>query len=158
MKEGKVNRSGSGAAAAVIAVSVVIYVILPLFTAIIQKAIIYHETARIKDVIEFSVMSLATCNDTLSFSGKELTFDTDEYDLRGIVYDQVSAQLKDIVDLKKEDIAAVVCAKGVQCACGYMSAHIMIYVDIDAILQFPGIYSSSHAFSVHTHVELPVIQ
>jgi len=157
MKEGTDNKRGSGAAAAVIAVSVVIYVILPLFTAIIQKAIIYHETARIKDVIEFTVMSLATCNDTLSFSEKELIFDTDEYDLTGIVYDQVSMQLKDIVDLKKEDITTVVCAKGMPCACGYISVHVLIYIDIDATLQFPGIYRNSHAFSVHSHIELPVI-
>jgi hypothetical protein len=156
MKEGMDNKRGSGAAAAVIAVSVVIYVILPLFTSIIQKAIIYHETARIKDVIEFAVMSLATCNDTLSFSEKDLVFYTEEYDLTGIVYDQVSVQLKDMVDLNKEDIKAVVCAKGTPCICGYISVHLLIYVDIDATLKFPGIYRNSHAFSVHSHIELPV--
>jgi hypothetical protein len=151
------NNKGSGAVTAVIAAVAVIYVILPLCISIIQKAIIYHETARIKEVIELAVMSLVTCNDTLSFSQKDLIFDTNEYDLINIIYEQVSVQLKDIVELNKEDMQVVICSKGMSCICGYVSLHDLIYVDIDATLRFAGIYNNIHGFSIHSHIEIPVV-
>lgn len=127
---------------------------LPLFFVIVQKTVLYHQADRIKQTVEMSVIALIADNDVVSFSCGNLFIDTEIEVLKQKVFDELSCIGGDMLCIEKKDITIYAKQSGNTCTCGYCNAHFMISADIIAVLDFFG----EREFSVHKHIEFPIIR
>lgn len=146
------NKRGTGASEVIISVFVIVYVFLPLFSTIVQKAVLYHQTDRIKQTVEMAVISLITDNDVPSFSSGYLSINTDYETLKQKVFDELCLVSSAMLEIQKQNIEISIYQSGNICTCGYCNSHFMIATDISAVLDFFG----KRPFSVHKHIEFPI--
>jgi hypothetical protein len=150
----KTSKKGSAGTEIILAAAVIIYILLPLFAAIVQKNVIYNQAEKIKQAIEMSVISLISENSTNDFSSGLLIIITDEDILRDIIYQEIKCINEKMIVIPKDDISVNIYQSGNICSCGFTNSHYMISVDLTAIFNYLG----TRNIHIHKHIEFPIIR
>ena len=83
------KKKGSGISEVLISVFVLIYIMLPLFCSVVNKAMFYHQCARIEQAVEMAVISLIRENSTDDFSEGKLSIHGEEK-LKSMIFEGIS--------------------------------------------------------------------
>ncbi|HOD93708.1 MAG TPA: hypothetical protein PLT91_05660 [Clostridia bacterium] len=147
-----IKKKGTGISELLIGVFIIIYILLPLFCSIVNKAMFYHQINKIEQSVEMAVISLISNNNIDSFSSGLLSLDEDNDMLKYLIADEISKACINTLNVNSEGIDVFVHETDSFCRCGYYSDYFMISADIFATLNFLG----QRQMVVHKHVEFPV--
>ncbi|HQG00299.1 MAG TPA: hypothetical protein PLK23_04960 [Clostridia bacterium] len=148
------KKKGSGISEVLINFFVLIYIMLPLFCSVVNKAMFYHQCARIQQAVEMAVISLIRENSTDDFSEGKLSIHTGEEKLKSMIFEGISHSCISTLEVEKDNICISLREAGNICSCGTYSQHFIIAADITATLHFLG----EREFTVHKHMEFPVVR
>ena len=82
-----IKKKGTGISELLIGVFIIIYILLPLFCSIVNKAMFYHQINKIEQSVEMAVISLISNNNIDSFSSGLLSLDEDNDMLKYLIAD-----------------------------------------------------------------------
>lgn len=148
------SKKGSAGTEIILAVALIVYILLPLFAALVQKYVIYNQAEKIKQTIEMSVVSLISENSTNDFSKGLLNIMTDQEKLKDIIYLDIKCLNENMIFIPKDNISIKVYQAENICTCGFVNSHYMISVDLTAIFDYLG----TRNIHIHKHIEFPVIR
>ena len=106
------SKKGSAGTEIILAVALIVYILLPLFTALVQKYVIYNQAEKIKQTIEMSVVSLISENITNDFSKGLLNIMTDQDKLKDIIYLDIKCLNENMIFIPKDNISIKVYLAG----------------------------------------------
>ncbi len=146
------KKKGNASFQVILFVSLLIYIFIPLFMALVQNGIAIHQKDRIEQTIEMSLIALIAENETTDFSKKNLTINKDPDDLKMDLFYRLNEINPQMLKVDLEDIFLVLVSNKATCSCGFENSHFMIYTDILAKINFLG----SKNVLIHKHMEFPI--